>query len=767
MSRRFQNYIATFGFDQPDGRILKSYSRQVDPVRYGDQPADIVGICEPALGEAVRIQLLGPDGVVYETAKIKPVQHTVSAGRETVVYDEYRATIDFGQIPEGHYILTSTSSAAIRAMAVIVGSPQPYDGQLIPVCPWNFRLDWQYATQDRDDPAPVEPFQRNRFVWVPYLPDILEHDAAYPVAPGVPYSDRNVPKWGDDMVGMSTRSSLVRRWNVLPDGVITVSPYQTYHFQHHTSLRLPVIEGDYCSNALGHVVSGEVQDDGSCLLTISQGAVMRVDLDKRAHLLFGWHSPWHVFPRQDDTIRRNEEDWYRSHYQVKGNIVGTDLLPGRLFDCIHDPLRPGIYYAADVDQHIVWRYDASTNDLTVLAGDGTIGAEDGHDGRLETPWGLAIIDDVLYVSEDHGSAIRTVKPDTGEVGTLVRSAMRMPHEKMTEIVRFEGIQALRDMTRDGAFGEAVFMHPQGMRADSEGHLIIGCHHEMTLRKVDLQAGTVTKICDIQEADNTSWAKVRDGKISLAVDRWGASGPVDDMIVACWFNGSSARYSKTGERITGFPGGRFLADYAMNTGPRSHCRHLNYPWMAAFGADGSTWLGQTSGEGVQRFIQRPDGTPDLNWDLYYRGEKLWRKWLALEYGEFGRDHLRGLHLEDVPPEAMRETLAARLPADDGWGNTPTDADLDALEYWGLWNTHAGRQHLAGIEPAPQPEPEPGEDPEPVPDPDDEDPPIDPDPEPEPDPDETPGGEEPLPDEPTAPTREEALAALAVVREYLER
>ncbi|HSH29953.1 MAG TPA: hypothetical protein VK971_08625 [Thiohalobacter sp.] len=193
MSRRFQNYVPTFGFESPEGRILKSYSRQVEPIRYGDAPAEIVGICEPAIGETIRIQVIDPDGVVYETADILPERHTLEAGRETIAYDRYLAEIDFSQIPEGHYILTSTSSAAIRAIAIIVGSPQPYDGQLIPVCPWNFRLDWQYATQDRDDPDPVKPYQRHRFVWVPYRLGELAHDAGYPVAPGVPYTRRDEP----------------------------------------------------------------------------------------------------------------------------------------------------------------------------------------------------------------------------------------------------------------------------------------------------------------------------------------------------------------------------------------------------------------------------------------------------------------------------------------------------------------------------------------------------------------------------------------------
>jgi hypothetical protein len=86
-------------------------------------------------------------------------------------------------------------------------------------------------------------------------------------------------------------------------------------------------------------------------------------------------------------------------------------------------VRECLHFAQAGDNGI-WAYDLGAGTLSRVAGDGTLDVRDGNgdEAAFAQPVGLAVIEQVLYVCDALGSAIRSVRLGDGRVQTLVGSS---------------------------------------------------------------------------------------------------------------------------------------------------------------------------------------------------------------------------------------------------------------------------------------------------------------------------------------------------------
>ncbi|MCC6560395.1 MAG: hypothetical protein IT478_03475 [Xanthomonadales bacterium] len=111
-------------------------------------------------------------------------------------------------------------------------------------------------------------------------------------------------------------------------------------------------------------------------------------------------------------------------------------------------------FIAMAGQHQIWALDLNRKRLNLYSGTGKIGRDDG-DGMFATfakPTGLAYVNQVLYVADADGSAIRAVRSD-GRVQTLVGA----------------GLYEFGDV--DGPPAQVRLQHPMSVAADANGQIL--------------------------------------------------------------------------------------------------------------------------------------------------------------------------------------------------------------------------------------------------------------------------------------------------------
>jgi hypothetical protein len=128
-------------------------------------------------------------------------------------------------------------------------------------------------------------------------------------------------------------------------------------------------------------------------------------------------------------------------------------------------------------QHQIWALDLNRKRLNLYSGTGKIGRDDG-DGMFATfakPTGLAYVNQVLYVVDADGSAIRAVRSD-GRVQTLVGA----------------GLYEFGDV--DGAPAQVRLQYPMDIAADANGQILwlVDTYNDK-LKAVSLRGGGVKSI----------------------------------------------------------------------------------------------------------------------------------------------------------------------------------------------------------------------------------------------------------------------------------
>lgn len=132
----------------------------------------------------------------------------------------------------------------------------------------------------------------------------------------------------------------------------------------------------------------------------------------------------------------------------------------------------GFIYVSDVTSHRIRMVDLATNEVTTLAGS-TQGSSEGTgtNAQFYAPWGLAVVNNYLYVADNGNNRIRKIHLGTLEVTTLAGSTQG---------------------TNDGPGTNAQFYSPV-MLAPANGFIYVADSGNERIRKVDLTTNAVTTV----------------------------------------------------------------------------------------------------------------------------------------------------------------------------------------------------------------------------------------------------------------------------------
>lgn len=147
-------------------------------------------------------------------------------------------------------------------------------------------------------------------------------------------------------------------------------------------------------------------------------------------------------------------------------------------------------YLADAENHMI-RKLGTDGRVTTLAGNGTLGSEDGsgQEASFYHPQDVAVAKDgTVYVTDTLNHLIRKISPN-GEVTTL-----NMLSDRVVEVV--EGSAEASGDYQDGSIEEAKFNEPSGIAIDSKGNLFISDTGNQLIRYIDLSAGTVSTVAGL-------------------------------------------------------------------------------------------------------------------------------------------------------------------------------------------------------------------------------------------------------------------------------
>jgi sugar lactone lactonase YvrE len=149
----------------------------------------------------------------------------------------------------------------------------------------------------------------------------------------------------------------------------------------------------------------------------------------------------------------------------------------------------GNLYIACQGQHRIRRVN-SKGIITTVAGNGTAGySGDGGPATaasLNYPWGVALDSQGnLYFSDGFDSVVRKVDATTGIITTVAGQGVR------TGSIDGEGNDPADDLGDGGPATSATLNQPRGVLPDNAGNLYIADTGNHRVRKVDLNAGTIT------------------------------------------------------------------------------------------------------------------------------------------------------------------------------------------------------------------------------------------------------------------------------------
>jgi sugar lactone lactonase YvrE len=493
------------------------------------------------------------------------------------------------------------------------------------------------------------------------------------------------------------------RYFEAPGGHITISPKQQYFYRQINDHKLPLIDGPRNVAALGQVVAGVVHPrTGELYATVVHGQIARVSLTGEVSTVIGYRvKPGKLPPYWDSDNREfmaeDGADFFESRYEVVGNFVDGPKYLFEPWDTVFDPRDPtwNTLYVTDTLNHRIVKVNLSTTPPTVSTYAGSLSAQWGYaDGvgtsaRFYKPWSIAI-DGAgnLYVSDMENNAIRKITPDR-RVTTVVRSAVH-PDEEVLEKTRYTELRSRYQ--RDGAFGTATLIFPQGMQFDSRGRLIVAEKFLKTIRRIDIDAGRIDTFAPFPKSQTNHL------DTQVFVDTAGECGPKDDVLLATWAQGGPWRVSADGNQ-----GGPLLnrdpPDVDLHEGRANRLTDFGYPWMVTC-SKGALWIGGIR-DGLYRLTKARPTDPDMSKEegfRYLAGRRVYhmgsvpgfppRPSFSLVHGNNGVNQLGGEPTFDQLAGVDDATLG--LDIRRGWGSTAgarpeiTGRDLDNLIYYVRWN-----------------------------------------------------------------------------------
>ncbi|MDQ3495847.1 MAG: redoxin domain-containing protein [Pseudomonadota bacterium] len=161
---------------------------------------------------------------------------------------------------------------------------------------------------------------------------------------------------------------------------------------------------------------------------------------------------------------------------------------------------PDALFIATAGDNRLWRYDLRSNAIMHLAGSGVLDVLDGHGAKaaFAQPVALACVQQVVYVCDAAGSAIRSVKAQSGQVSTVL------------------GGDPWHFGQADGPRGEALLQQPQALALDPDAPVLwIADSGNDALRRLRLGGGELSTYPLPQRLHAPSGLAVGDGVVWIA------------------------------------------------------------------------------------------------------------------------------------------------------------------------------------------------------------------------------------------------------------
>jgi hypothetical protein len=520
---------------------------------------------------------------------------------------------------------------------------------------------------------------------------------------GTPYSTRLPPTalWVERMATSVTKGAVSRFYDT-PEGHITVSPRQLYHWYDKPGSIVPGFrDGPRNVGQMGFVWAGECDRRDGSFWGCNVGRQMkRLGLDGQITTIAGLRL------KADRLMPYNLEGsptwpwaWHEAHFELVGDWRVSPAGFSKPWDLIQSPTHPPDWYAANTMRHRVDRietgpgYDPAR--ITLYCGAGIAGFLDGPSevARFNQPWGMAMVTvdpDAeeghtcdLYINDRENNALR-VRRASGQVETVIKSTVN-PTNAMLQVFNDDDVAGggsaswatqLRTLyLKDGPFGACSYLRPEALRwANAERTVLISVErYTFAVRRIDLVARAVTTLALLPVDANTR-------NPGLAVDTAGVVGPVGDILVTTWGQQQNYRLDASGVRRGAiFPEG---ATRLYLNGPLDQLVATNYAAGIAIGPDGAIWCNCVGSEQTFRITQRLPSDPRPNPSDYSRGDQLWR------YGS--RPNMRLLHGEGAQDQMggpVAKELAALSDADLAAALAPlvvSPADLGKVRHYLTWN-----------------------------------------------------------------------------------
>lgn len=115
----------------------------------------------------------------------------------------------------------------------------------------------------------------------------------------------------------------------------------------------------------------------------------------------------------------------------------------------------GVLYIAMAGQHQIWQLRLTDNTLSVIAGNGHIGLQDGkaHEAAFAQCCGIAADENRVYSCDAESSAIRMLRTASSQVSTLIGQGLSISGDA------------------DGSWSKALLQHPQAIALDKPRKLL--------------------------------------------------------------------------------------------------------------------------------------------------------------------------------------------------------------------------------------------------------------------------------------------------------
>lgn len=654
-----------------------------------------------------------PRGFVFPKAWVTVDGRRVSGELSGPVYD---FTLDTRKFPDGMHVIGADVQPQSGARVINIPLPVTFDNggpvsgtQPVAVCQTMFGFWWGLRGNSKH-----EITNNGRGCdWATYRPGRQRSPSPnrHP-RKAVPYSTVPPPSklWTERLTTpLPSYVGFVNRFVRIPEGGITADERQLYYYSDMTTLQNPQVDGPRNIAATGHIVSGYVDKKGNLIATFTEGRIARITPEGNVTTLIGVRlKPGRVIPYWNSkNLGRSQRAFFNNQYEIVGNFVNGPVGLIQPWDAIPDKRDPTgkTLFITDTYHHRIVKANLHTNPptITTYAGslDGKAGFKDGvgTQALFDEPWYLAM-DDAgnLYVSDRANFAIRKIAPDRS-VTTVVRSSVTPSGVDVSRNIQIKGRsvdQVRRKYLRNGRFGKATLMYPEGMRFDSHGNLIVAENLTRMIRRVNLKDHTITSIGSSPDAHKDQYSALN---LDLDVDRNGACGPKDSIYIATFAETGPFRMSpddgKWNYVIPPYISGG-LADIKQGA-PLDQLAPVQYPWLAVCGADGSLWIGGT-GDGIYRITRASPGDPQVDRPRYNVGRRIYldgtikgfplRSPFGFRHGPAGASQLTGKTFDDLA--SMSDAQLGHL-IQSGWGSASgprpeiSGRDLNALLYYIRWNS----------------------------------------------------------------------------------